>query len=305
MKKTLFLTAILLTTLTGISYAGTPVLIAEKDDSPCFLTGSIYGGYQNNYEWHGIVPSSLLVDNNSFYGGIDLMTRPVDGFSFLGSFTYRSVNDNGALKNHMDGYGINNQWAYNNLTLEDEYSFLVGINQQLGKDWTMTLGYRFYSGGLPGLASDLQRAHDGDSMDGLDHQAEVHFTWNPGNTGFYTTVGGAYSFAGAKGWLLDAGLGYKWEINNRVSAVLSGTAYFSFNYWEIAGKSMKGSDGYQVRFTLPVKITRNFTISPFIAANFEGSNSDHTSAYTASILNASKASRQYTTIAGAEARWTF
>lgn len=269
--------------------------------------GQLYGGYQTNYDWHGFVPSSLLVDHGSYYGGVNLITQPQGGFSFRFEMAARSVDGNNDLQNHMlvDEYAMDAPWVYNNLSIKDETTLFAGFRQELGGDWALTLGYRLYRGGLPGLASDFQRGKDGDSLNQLDHQAEARFAYSPGKTGFFITAGGAYSFEGAKGWLLDAGLGWKWDVCSNVSAVLSGNAYFSFSYWDVAGKSMKGSDGYQAKFMIPIQATPYLTVSPFIACNWEGSNSDHISARTAYYLHASKATRSFSTIVGVEACWTF
>lgn len=218
--------------------------------------------------------------------------------------------------------GFQYQWlTQNNFThgdtgISDEASLLLGASRQFSKWTTASLSYQFVNGGLPGSLN----VHKGQSRDFppfFEHSRteehsivlDFHHEFGKGLEGWFWNSRVQYTVQWMPGWWFTNTLGYKYDYNKSVSAIFSGTWNATAGYFDRDSLNANGSQGFSLDVTVPCKVTRHLTVSPFastvwlgnggMAANRRGVSDRFPTRATTKVY------RNFTFVAGVGLSYTF
>lgn len=220
--------------LAGSSAPAVAPQVAEEPSSDLGITASL--GYDTNFIFRGVEFAEHWLS-----GGVGLDIPLVDNISFVGGASYGTSADDNAVSDFVSGV------SYQRLELNGGLSFDLGA-ADLG------LGYRFYN-------------HQGDLADILDDGHEVGLTLattaGPLNLG----IGGYYDF-GIEGWYFEASANSVIELTESISLVPGISIGYAQDYsWHVVGAQFSGFSTVNLSLALPIKLTKNATLAPYVAGN--------------------------------------
>ena len=300
MKKTLLSTALLLGALAAPAFAGTEDYCGLSN-----LSGSLGAGYSNYYTHQNLAPTGFLLDSGAMTTGASLTYRIPEVVDVVAAFSHTDLDPQNL------GYGVGGEDF-----IHDANSFFVGLQGEKYKGLTTTFGYALEDGGIAGMMADLRKATKSNGAKSpfanrshMEHQVRLGVKYQCQDSGLFLKGGVSYSFNGTEGWLMDVGLGYKWEPSDRVSFVLAGDVSFSQGYMTILdnkgyGQKLNGIDGYSISLAMPIQASKRVTVTPYIAALWAGHNGIAFSKYTNSTWGSS-AFKNFAPIAGVCVNWNF
>ncbi len=211
--------------------------IVEEPETALGITASL--GYDTNYIFRGLELAEHWIS-----GGVAVDIALVDNVSFVGGATYGvTANDNVSVLDIDDLVNA----SYQRLELNG------GIAVDLGAV-ELGLGYRWYN-------------HQGDLEAILDDGHEVGLTVatsaGPVNIG----IGGYYDF-GIEGWYFEAAVNSEIVLTDSISLVPGASIGYGFDYsWHVAGLELEGFTAINLSLALPIKLTKNATLTPYVAGN--------------------------------------
>lgn len=296
-KKNIISAALVVASFAGVSVAGTKAMVCVpatpvtpiSAPAASAFSGSAAVGYSSNYDFRG------LILRDAHDGGNVTPVRVDTRYAFSEKTALTAGAGYKALWNREDIGGIN---------MENEFNFNLGLERKCLPGLTTSLAYNMFHGGLPGFfAKGLE-----DSAHSLTHEVGMGAMYDFGQVGMkglFASASANYSFAGVTGWWFNATVGYKMDVCERVSAILSGSwnataSYFSATAHE--ANITNGSQGFNVRLDLPVSLAKNVSVVPFVGAYWAGSG-----ALKSSHVNNGgyKLYRNFTVMAGANLVYNF
>lgn len=207
-----------------------PGPVAEEPSSDLGITASL--GYDTNFIFRGVEFAEHWVS-----GGIALDIPLVDNVSFVGGASYGVTADNNAV------FGA----SYQRLEMNGGVAVDLGA-AELG------LGYRWYNhqGGLSRILED-----------GHEVGMTLGTSLGPVNVG----IAGYYDF-GIEGWYFEAAANTEIALTDSVSLVPGVSIGYAQDYsWHIAGFETSGFTTINLSLALPIKLTKNAVLTPYVAGN--------------------------------------
>jgi hypothetical protein len=207
-----------------------PGPVAEEPSSDLGITASL--GYDTNFIFRGVDFAEHWVS-----GGIALDIPLVDNVSFVGGASYGVTADNNAV------FGA----SYQRLEMNGGVAVDLGA-AELG------LGYRWYNhqGGLSRILED-----------GHEVGMTLGTSLGPVNVG----IAGYYDF-GIEGWYFEAAANTEIALTDSVSLVPGVSIGYAQDYsWHIAGFETSGFTTINLSLALPIKLTKNAVLTPYVAGN--------------------------------------
>lgn len=219
---------------TGKTVAPTPVAEPETDLG---ITASL--GYDTHFIFRG-----LQFAENWVSGGVSLDIPLVDNVSLVAGANYGGTVDDGVTLAGLDALG---SISYQRLELNGGVAVDLGAAE-------VGLGYRYYS-------------HFGDLSDVLDEGHEVGLTvatsLGPVNVG----LGGYYDF-GIEGWYFEAAVNTEIKITESISLVPGASIGYVADYsFHVVNAGFDGFTAVGLSLAMPIKLTKNATLAPYIAGN--------------------------------------
>jgi hypothetical protein len=208
--------------------------IVEEPSTELGITASL--GYDTNFIFRGVDFADHWVS-----GGIALDIPLVENVSFVGGASYGVSADDNAIADTLSGV------SYQRLELNG------GIAVDLGAA-ELGLGYRFYN-------------HQGDLSNVLEdgHEVGVTVATSAGPLNF--GLGGYYDF-GIDGFYFEAAVNSVIEITESISLVPGASIGYAVDYsWHVAGFQADGFTAINLSLALPIKLTKNATLTPYVAGN--------------------------------------
>ncbi len=221
--------------------AGEPAPVAAPMPSSSAITADLTLGYHSGYAYRGIVANEEIVDD-VFTMGIGLTYTDGAGNQAFADLYYRNLDGQGR------GFGF-----------DDHTTVTVGVRRELIPNLTGTLAYAFNSGGI-------YQDYTGFSGDDNGHeiQAKLDYAINPN---FVVYGMAAYEFNDSlDGFYLEAGAAYNYQVTDQVSVVASGALAASFGYLqEVPGVDNDGLSHFELRLSVPVAVTSQLTVTPYVS----------------------------------------
>jgi hypothetical protein len=208
--------------------------VVEEPSADLGITASL--GYDTNFIFRGVEFAEHWIS-----GGIGLDIPLVDNVSFVGGATYGVTANDNAVADVLGGV------SYQRLEVNGGVSVDLGAAE-------VGLGYRWYNH-QGALSSILE--------DGHEVGLTVGTSAGPVNFGF----GGYYDF-GIDGWYLEAAVNTVIEITDSISLVPGAGIGYAIDYsWHVAGLQADGFTAINLSLALPIKLTKNAVLTPYIAGN--------------------------------------
>lgn len=212
--------------------------VVEEPETDLGITASL--GYDTHYIFRGVEFAEHWIS-----GGVSFDIPLVDNVSLVAGATYGVTADDNVTLGGIDAVfpGL----SYQRLEVNGGIAVDVGAAE-------IGLGYRWYN-------------HQGDLEAILDEGHEVGLTVataaGPVNIGL-----GAYYDFGIEGWYFEAAVNTEIPLTDSISLVPGVSIGYAQDYsWHIAGFETDGFTAVNLSLALPIKLTRNATLTPYIAGN--------------------------------------
>ena len=160
----------------------------------------------------------------------------------------------------------------------DEGTVLLQYAARASENTVWALGYQFVHGGLPGYLHS-ERHHGGryifNSQRPEEHSIvlDVHHDFTC-LKGLFWDSRTQYSFRWEDGWYFSNTLGYEYELSKCTSAVLEVTWTATCDYFEHHHLNSNGTQGWVFSFSLPMELTENAVLTPFVSCVLAGNGAD-------------------------------
>lgn len=280
MKKTLFLAGLFSILSSSVFGAAVSDPTAAKSlieqDLPSYrdiVKGNIYVDAASRYTRHGLTPNNLICGEGSVAVGFDMTVKTGTVIDVIGKFSQTSFP--GKTKYDL---------VFNNQT--DSF---IGIKaENLWPGMYTSAGYSLIEGGLAGLASQFREYQvnvpklmttgqlggiPGRDRDQLLTYVLMQRLLLADNHGAFVVGSVSGSIDSTEGWLTNFGCGHSWKLGEHVKLVSKLMVYYSYQFWgDRAGKDYNGTDGYALNIDLPVNISKEMVLSPYIGMTWAGHN---------------------------------
>ncbi len=212
--------------------------VVQEPETNLGITASL--GYDTHFIFRGVEFAEHWIT-----GGVALDIPLVDNVSFVGGANYGVSADDNATLGGLDA-------AFGSISYQ-RFELNGGIAVDLGAA-EVGLGYRWYN-------------HQGQLADILDDGHEVGLTLatsaGPVNFGL-----GAYYDFGIEGWYFEAAVNTEIAITDSISLVPGASIGYVNDYsYHIVNAGFDGFTAVGLSLALPIKLTKNATLTPYVAAN--------------------------------------
>lgn len=258
------------------------------------FTGRVGMGYDSKYVSRSLAVQDSASSDNAVY------------FEGCGQYTLSSKDALvGALRfDWLAGKGIDH---YNSRhPLCDEGSALLEWAHYSSPQSVWAIGYQFVHGGLPGrlnyhISGSRQEFPFFDSHRPEEHSFvfDWHHDFSKGGEGFFWDTRVQYSFRWVSGWWFHNTLGYRYTLSEHTSLVATATWTASMNYFNRHTANSNGTQGYELSLSLPYKVGRSVTVTPYISTVFIGNGAQAANSRQHDMY------RDFTFVAGAGVQYSF
>lgn len=246
--------------------------------------GTLRIGYASRYEYAGFALNRDVASTGGMVFEGDVSFDDNDLISPLLTLTYRDMSLFDCKQQVNFIAGIRRSHYY------EDYGILISSK----------LGYQLVSGGLPGLMKHAKEGKEALSTytNGSVNELISSYTackmTDQGNV--FSSVAVTYAFSGLTGWKIDSSLGYEYPMNEYVSATISYNLNWSFGYW----LHSSGIDSSGLMFSLPMTVTQNATISPFLLLEWGAHN-----AFSINRFSNTRIIDNFAPVGGVRVIWSF
>lgn len=273
------------------------------DDHPAWAA-SFHADISSDYDYRGLVMkhSWLEACSTTFNLQGDYNVAPT--WKLLASWQLRTIDDGDdswddeLFKLHdLDNHVLSTK---NEMTLK-----AAARKELIPQGLTLTSGYRYTYGGLPGLMVQASNPGQRAALHELfcDVRADL-FGGRLDSDSNHTYVGLATSYATGNltGWWFDAYAVYRFTMCNRLDLEASLHLNYASSFWNRAPISPgNGAQSYVAQVAMPIRVGKQTEVTPFISGNWLGGGARKLNAR----LNERPMLRSFTIVAGASLTYHF
>ncbi len=165
-------------------------------------------------------------------------------------------------------------------TLCDEATGLIEFAHHFSNNTTVAAGYQYVHGGLPGsfhkspLTGEARDFPMFDSHRSEEHSfvLDVHHDFSGSLKGFFWDSRVQAAFQWETGWWFINTLGYKYDLTDKSTLVVSATWTACANYFD--GVQPNGTQGYSLQISAPTMVSKHVRVTPHAGLNFIGNGTD-------------------------------